>query len=1200
MKATRLLAVIALCALAAVPAQATWTITSTSGSMRVITDGNWTLNLYNNYNGGDSVAYSANAGNSTELDLTGVYADTGRTITRIDNQGFKDKKDITKIILPDSCKVMWNNAFQGCTALETVGIPSTFTTFNSGNMFDGCSALKTIYFTDETPEIGTVHLPEAITDIKGLMFSGCSSIEKVIAPGVVSIGDRAFYNCSSLTTVEISPSLSTMTSSQNFRGCSALTTVYPAGTPPVVGTVLLPDTLTEISGWGAFFECKSIKHVIARGVTDVAHQSFRGCTSLVSVEFSPNLAYLRTNGTYSDNTPFYNCTSLTTFSPAVWGSVTIGVGTFRNCNSLTTYLDLSNSGITEIPSMWAAYTSLDGVTFPAGLTAFTGDQNFRELKKGAKFRFLGNRPTVTTTADKSPFYTKDKNNTSQRHVFIVDAATDPTWTNGTDFVAMADINSNNDTKNAFSASSADFPATKYPSEINSEDVLGATIWGSGSGRYNWLVQYVDRSSVSATWMNGDQEFSAATSVEIGDAPTAPEGTPAKASTAEFDYTFVGWNTDPDATTALDLAQLSLSTDTTFYAIYSAATRSYEITWKLDADTLIDTTMVAYGATPAHADVSKASDEDYSYTFDGWSTDGATVLASLPAVTGAATYIAVFTSHSLDTTVTVSWFDEDGSTALDPAQTTVEKNAQPTHAEPTKAATVDTTYTFAGWTQVGGDGTVYATANLPVVTADVSYKAVYSFATRQYTVTFADWNGTVLSATAYDYGTPAADVAVPTDPVRATTAEYSYTFAGWDATVAQVSADATYTATYTATPNEYAATFVDEIDDSVIAGPTTYAYGATVSAPAAPEHYGFTFSAWSPEVGAMPAANTTYTATYTTNSYTITFVNGDATTTASYPYLTAAADIVFPTPAKTSTSKASYSFVEWSPAAAQVTADATYTAVFTANVLSPMSIAYGGTTMGADGLSASIAATLSNYTAGDGTFDASVSADVLNTQATVIDTVDGTATVSAPNASASFSGLVGGRAYDWTLSATQNFASSIGSDTAAVHGRFYAKPTSSWFSGATFSGGAYQPAKSSEAGQQLRLNLTLDVPAALPRALPNASGAVVGIAPCQANAGSAPRFHAWNGAQWIALDGYDVTGGSTIALHGVIDFAISGGTMTWYADGQELTDANGNWAIPLSTSAKSLTRFAYTGDDADITSFSGNYDQGSVATVLLIY
>lgn len=209
----------------------------------------------------------------------------------------------------------------------------------------------------------------------------------------------------------------------------------------------------------------------------------------------------------------------------------------------------------------------------------------------------------------------------------------------------------------------------------------------------------------------------------GDAPTVP------ADPEKSGWNFIGWNTDPDATAALDLSAQRIAADTAYYAIF----------------------------------------EEISAT-----------------------------------DALVHWFDEDGATALVPASTLVPDGAQPSHDEPSKEATAQYSYAFAGWTLVGGDGTVYATASLPLVVggATLSYKAVYTPTLRSYTVTFKDADGTVLASDAYGYGTTAAQIDVPS-PATVTTYEYTYVFAGWDAPVAEVTGDATYTAVYSANPNTIA-------------------------------------------------------------------------------------------------------------------------------------------------------------------------------------------------------------------------------------------------------------------------------------------------------------------------------------------------------------------------------------------------------------
>ena len=66
----------------------------------------------------------------------------------------------------------------------------------------------------------------------------------------------------------------------------------------------------------------------------------------------------------------------------------------------------------------------------------------------------------------------------------------------------------------------------------------------------------------------------------------------------------------------------------------------------------------------------------------------------------------------------------------------------------------------------------------------------------HTITFKDFDGSVISSAEYELG---ATVNVPNNPTRATDAgECSYVFAGWDYSVTEVQRNATYTATYTKT------------------------------------------------------------------------------------------------------------------------------------------------------------------------------------------------------------------------------------------------------------------------------------------------------------------------------------------------------------------------------------------------------------------
>ena len=94
---------------------------------------------------------------------------------------------------------------------------------------------------------------------------------------------------------------------------------------------------------------------------------------------------------------------------------------------------------------------------------------------------------------------------------------------------------------------------------------------------------------------------------------------------------------------------------------------YQIDWDTDGDgTVDDTTYVAYGAMPAHADGSKNADPQYTYTFTGWSPE-------LAVVTGTAKYTAVFDSSLNQYTVTLPsgegfTVQHEGSTAVEYGKT----------------------------------------------------------------------------------------------------------------------------------------------------------------------------------------------------------------------------------------------------------------------------------------------------------------------------------------------------------------------------------------------------------------------------------------------------------------------------------------------------------------------------------------------------
>ena len=170
------------------------------------------------------------------------------------------------------------------------------------------------------------------------------------------------------------------------------------------------------------------------------------------------------------------------------------------------------------------------------------------------------------------------------------------------------------------------------------------------------------------------------------------------------------------------------------------TEHYTVTFK-NGSTQLQQDDLEVGSTPSYTGTpTKAGDAQYSYTFDGWSTtDGGDKLASLPAVTAAATYFAHFTKTEQKYAVTVV---SGGHGSVSPASVS-EIGCETASADIT--ATPDAGYKFDNWTLPEGvtaaDG--YTVASNPIhIHATATDKSITAnFAAKNYTVTLNNQSAT---------------------------------------------------------------------------------------------------------------------------------------------------------------------------------------------------------------------------------------------------------------------------------------------------------------------------------------------------------------------------------------------------------------------------------------------------------------------------
>ena len=125
--------------------------------------------------------------------------------------------------------------------------------------FQNCSGLTSII------------IPNSIATIGDYTFSGCIGLTSVtIGNGVISIGNYAFSGCTSLPSIIIPNSVTTI-GDRIFQKCSGL------------AYVTIGNGVTSISDY-AFRNCSGLMSIIIpNGVTTIGHESFSGCSRLASI-----------------------------------------------------------------------------------------------------------------------------------------------------------------------------------------------------------------------------------------------------------------------------------------------------------------------------------------------------------------------------------------------------------------------------------------------------------------------------------------------------------------------------------------------------------------------------------------------------------------------------------------------------------------------------------------------------------------------------------------------------------------------------------------------------------------------------------------------------------------------------------------------------------------------------------------------------
>ncbi len=270
---------------------------------------------------------------------------------------FTKRAELKTVIIEDGVQNIGNFAFQNCTELTSVTVPTSVTAIEK-SAFEGCSSFGTIYYAGAESqwneiEIGTdndslINATKSFAIIEGicgdnlywvfdestgtLTISGEGDMNNyaydnvpwlayktdiktaVIESGVTSIGDYAFNGCTNLSSVTIPEGVENIGESA-FRSCTSLQ------------TVTFPDSIRNIYD-SAFRNCTGFTDInLPDGLLTIGNSCFYACTGLTSIAIPGTVTKISFEA-------FYCCENLE--SVIIFDGVeTIGEDAFAGCLALT-------------------------------------------------------------------------------------------------------------------------------------------------------------------------------------------------------------------------------------------------------------------------------------------------------------------------------------------------------------------------------------------------------------------------------------------------------------------------------------------------------------------------------------------------------------------------------------------------------------------------------------------------------------------------------------------------------------------------------------------------------------------------------------------------------------------------------------------------------------------------------------------------